>query len=87
MIVLFLIIFLFVAAGMVVLWASALPGGLTLDLGNGALYEFELVYALLAIVLLGGAMALIWSFVTGLVTLPARFSRSRKESKVRAANK
>lgn len=87
MIVLFLIIFLFVLAGLVVLWASGLPGGLTLDLGNGALYEFELVYALLAIVLLGGVMALIWSLVSGLVRFPGRFSRSRKAARTRAANK
>ena len=87
MIVLFLILILFVAAGFLVLWASGLPGGLTLDLGNGALYEFELVYALLGLVLLGGLMALLWSLVTGLVRFPSRWTKSRKASKTRAANK
>lgn len=87
MIILFLIILLIVIAGVFVMWASRLPGGLTLDLGNGTLYEFELVWALLAILLVGAAMALIWSLLTGLVTLPSRFSRSRRASKVKAANK
>ena len=58
MIILFLIILLIVIAGVFVMWASRLPGGLTLDLGNGTLYEFELVWALLAILLVGAAMAL-----------------------------
>ena len=87
MIILFLIILLIVIAGIFVMWASRLPGGLTLDLGNGTLYEFELVWALLAILLVGAAMALVWSLLTGLVTLPNRFSKSRKASKVKAANK
>lgn len=87
MIILFLIILLIVIAGVFVMWASRLPGGLMLDLGNGTLYEFELVWALLAILLVGAAMALIWSLLTGLVTLPSRFSRSRRASKVKAANK
>lgn len=87
MIILFLIVLLIVAAGFFVMWASRLPGGLTLDLGGGALYEFELVWALLAILLIGAAMALVWSLLTGLVTLPSRFSRSRKASKVKAANR
>ncbi len=87
MIILFLIILLIVIAGVFVMWASRLPGGLTIDLGNGTLYEFELVWALLAILLVGAAMALVWSLLTGLVTLPNRFSKSRKASKVKAANK
>ncbi|MEO0608046.1 MAG: hypothetical protein AAFY82_07425, partial [Pseudomonadota bacterium] len=61
MIILFLIILLIVLAGIFVMWASRLPGGLTLDLGNGTLYEFELVWALLAILLVGAAMALVWA--------------------------
>ena len=87
MIILFLIILLIVLAGIFVMWASRLPGGLTLDLGSGTVYEFEIVWALLAILLAGAAMALVWSLLTGLVTLPSRFSRSRKASKVKAANK
>lgn len=87
MIILFLIVLLIVLAGIFVLWASRLPGGLTLDLGNGTLYEFEIVWALLAILLIGAALALAWSLVTGLVTLPSRFSKSRRASKVKAANK
>lgn len=87
MIILFLIVVLIVLAGIFVLWASRWPGGLTLDLGNGTLYEFELVWALLAILLIGGLLALAWSLLTGLVTLPSRFSKSRKLSKTKAANK
>ncbi|MEM1088684.1 MAG: heme biosynthesis HemY N-terminal domain-containing protein, partial [Pseudomonadota bacterium] len=87
MIVLFFIIALICIAGVFVLWASRLPGGLTLDLGNGAVYEFEVVYAILAIILLGAGIALIWSFLTGLVTLPRKFSRSRKAAKIESANK
>ncbi|MEM8616498.1 MAG: heme biosynthesis HemY N-terminal domain-containing protein [Pseudomonadota bacterium] len=87
MIVLFLLILLVVVAGLFVLWASRLPGGLTIDLGNGAAYEFELVYALLAILLLGAAMALIWSMLSGLVRFPARFSRARRAARTKAANK
>ena len=87
MIILFLIFLLIVLAGIFVLWASRLPGGMTLDLGNGTLYEFELVWALLAILLVGAALALAWSLVTGLVTLPSRFGKSRRASKVKAANK
>ena len=87
MIILFLIVVLIVLAGIFVLWASRLPGGMTLDLGIGTLYEFELVWALLAILLVGAALALAWSLVTGLVTLPSRFGKSRRASKVKAANK
>ncbi|MDG1824710.1 MAG: heme biosynthesis HemY N-terminal domain-containing protein [Henriciella sp.] len=87
MIVLVLIILIFVLASLVVIWASRLPGGLTIDLGTGAVYEFELVFALLGIVLIGAVMALLWSLVTGMVTLPSRFSKSRKASKTKLANK
>lgn len=87
MIILFLIILLIVLAGIVVMWASGLPGGLTLDLGNGTLYEFELVWAMLAILLIGAVLVLTWSLLSGIVTLPSRFSKSRKASKTKAANK
>jgi len=87
MIFLFLIVLLIVLAGIFVMWASRLPGGLTLDLGNGTLYEFELVWALLAILLVGAALALVWSLLTGLVTLPSRFGKSRRATKTKAANK
>ena len=87
MIILFLIVLLIVAAGVFVMWASSWPGGLTLDLGNGTLYELELVWALLAVLLVGGALALVWSLLTGLVTLPHRFGKSRRASKTKAANK
>jgi len=56
-------------------------------MGTGSVYEFELVWALLAILLVGAAMALVWSLLTGLVTMPSRFSKSRKASKIKAANK
>ncbi len=87
MIVLFLIVVLIVIAGVAVLWASRLPGGLIIELGNGDTYTFELVWALLGLLLLGAAMALIWSMVTGLISFPRRFRKSRKASKVRDANK
>ncbi|MCF6329889.1 MAG: heme biosynthesis protein HemY, partial [Henriciella sp.] len=87
MIVLFLIILLIVLAGLVVLWASRLPGGLIIDLGTGATIEVELVFALLGLLLLGAAMAVVWSFFTGLIRFPTRFRKSRKASKVRDANR
>ncbi|MEM6653937.1 MAG: heme biosynthesis HemY N-terminal domain-containing protein [Pseudomonadota bacterium] len=87
MIILFLIILVIVLAGAFVMWASRLPGGLTLDLGNGTLYEFELVWALLAILLVGAVLALVWSMITGLVTLPRRFGKSRRAAKTKAANR
>lgn len=87
MIILFLIVLLIVLAGVFVLWASRLPGGLMLDLGNGTIYEFEIVWALLAILLVGAALALVWSLLTGLVTLPHRFTKSRRASKTKAANR
>ena len=86
MIVLFLILILFVMAGIMVLWASKLPGGLTLDLGTGTLYEFELVYALLALIFLGGGLALIWSMISGLIGLPSRLIKSRRQAQRLAAN-
>ena len=87
MIVLFLIVLLIVLAGLVVLWASRLPGGLVIDLGTGSTIEVELVFALLGLLLLGAAMAVVWSFFTGLIRFPTRFSKSRKASKVRDANR
>lgn len=87
MIVLFVVICLLVLTGFAVLWASRLPGELIIDLGAGAAYEIKLVVALLGLLLLGAAIAVIWSFVTGLMTFPARFSRSRRASRIRDANK
>ena len=87
MIVLFLLVLLIVLAGIAVLWASRLPGGLIVDFGNGTVAEFELVWAILGLLLLGAVMALVWSFVTGLIHLPSRYNKSRKASKTRDANK
>ena len=87
MIVLFVVIALLVLTGLFVLWASRLPGGLTIDFGTGAAYEIELVVALLGLLLLGAAIAVIWSFVTGLLSFPARFGKARRASKVRDANR
>lgn len=87
MIVLFVVILLLVLTGLAVLWASRLPGELIIDLGAGAAYEIKLVVALLGLLLLGAAIAVVWSFVTGLMTFPARFSRSRRAARVRDANK
>ncbi len=87
MIVLFLVIALIVAACIAAIWASRLPGGVTLDLGGGTTYEIELVYTVLAILVLGAIIAIVWSVLTGLVTLPSRFTRSRRASKTRDANR
>lgn len=87
MIILFLIILLIVVAGALILWAARLPGGLIVDLGNGVSYHFELVWALLALLLVGAAVALVWSLLTGIVRLPKRFSRSRKASRIKDANR
>lgn len=87
MIVLFVVIALLVLTGLFVLWASRLPGGLTIDFGTGAAYEIELVVALLGLLLLGAAIAVIWSFVTGLLSFPTRFGKARRASKVREANR
>ncbi|MEM9225273.1 MAG: heme biosynthesis HemY N-terminal domain-containing protein [Pseudomonadota bacterium] len=87
MIVLVLLIALIVLACIAAIWASRLPGGVIVDFGSGATYEIELVYAILAIALLGAAVAIVWSFLTGIVTLPRRFTRSRRAGKVRDANR
>lgn len=87
MIVLVLIILLIVIASIAVLWASRLPGGIAVDLGNGTIMQFELVWALLALLLLGALIALIWSMMIGLIRFPTRFSKTRKAGKVRDANR
>ncbi|WP_084420907.1 heme biosynthesis protein HemY [Henriciella litoralis] len=87
MIVLFLIICLIVIAGLAVLWASRLPGSVIISLGPDSAVELKLVVAILAVLLLGAAMAVIWGALTGLLKMPKRFSRSRQASKTRNANK
>ncbi|WP_300391497.1 heme biosynthesis HemY N-terminal domain-containing protein [Henriciella sp.] len=87
MIVLFLLIALIVLAGIAVLWASRLPGSVLITLGPETAIELKLVVAILAVLLLGAAMAMIWGAVTGLLKLPSRFTEARHESKVRKANK
>jgi HemY protein len=87
MIVLFLIIFLVVLAGLAVLWAARLPGSVVVTLGPETAIELKLVVAILAVVLLGAAMAVIWGALTGLLKLPSRFSRARATSRTRQANK
>lgn len=87
MILLFLIILLFVIAGAFVVWALGLPGGLTVDLGNGTLYDFEPIWGLLAILLVGVLLALAGSLLSGLITLPRRVGKSRRAAKTKAANR
>ena len=87
MIVLFLIIALIVLAGVAVLWASRLPGSVLITLGPETAIELKLVVAILAVLLLGAAMAVVWAALTGLIKLPGRFSEARHESKIRHANK
>ena len=64
MIVLFLVILLIVLAGVAVLWASRLPGSVLITLGPETAIELKLVVAILAVLLLGGAMAVIWGALT-----------------------
>ncbi|MDJ0922449.1 MAG: heme biosynthesis HemY N-terminal domain-containing protein [Henriciella sp.] len=86
--ILLLVIILVVALAIVlVMWASRLPGGLILDLGMGTTYELGPVAALLGLLLLSGAVILLWWFVSSTLSLPFRFSKSRKAAKVRNANK
>ena len=87
MIVLFLIICLIVIAGLAVLWASRLPGSVIISLGPDSAVELKLVVAILAVLLIGAAMAVIWGALTGLLKMPKRFSKSRQASKTRNANK
>lgn len=87
MIVLFLIILLIVLAGLGVLWAARLPGSVVISLGPDTVVELKLVVAILAVLLLGGALALAWGGLTGLLKLPSRFSRAREEARTRKANK
>ena len=87
MIVLFLVILLIVLAGVAVLWASRLPGSVLITLGPETAIELKLVVAILAILLLGGAMAVIWGALTGLIKMPRRFTEAREASKTRHANK
>ena len=87
MIILFLIIVLVVLAGLAVLWASRLPGSVLITLGPETAIELKLVVAILAVLLLGAAMAVIWGALTGLIKLPSRFSRARQSSKTRQANR
>jgi len=87
MIILFLIILLVIAIAIFIFWASQLPGGLTIDFGNGSILELEMVWVLLGLILLGGLIAIAWMLITGLITLPRRFSRKRKASKTSNANR
>ena len=87
MIILFLVILLIVLAGVAVLWASRLPGSVLINLGPETTIELKLVVAILAVLLLGAAMAVIWGALTGLLKMPSRFSKSREASRTRHANK
>lgn len=87
MIVLFLVILLIVLAGIAVLWAARLPGSVLITLGPETAIELKLVVAILAVLLLGAAMALVWAALTGLIKFPARFSRAREAARRRKANR
>ena len=87
MIVLFLVILLIVLAGLAVLWASRLPGSVLITLGPDTAIELKLVVAILAVLLAGAAMAVIWGALTGLLKLPSRLTEARHEARTRHANK
>ncbi|MEQ9316054.1 MAG: heme biosynthesis HemY N-terminal domain-containing protein, partial [Henriciella sp.] len=87
MIVLFLVILLIVLAGVAVLWASRLPGSVLISLGPETTIELKLVVAILAVLLIGAAMAVIWGALTGLLKLPSRFTKARENSRTKQANK
>ncbi len=87
MIVLFLVILLIVLAGLAVLWVARLPGSVLITLGPETAIELKLVVAVLAVLLIGGALALVWGALTGLIRMPSKFSRAREASKTRSANK
>lgn len=86
MIVLFLVICLVVLAGLAVLWASRLSGEVVVTLGPDTI-SVELVVAILGVILLGAIMAIVWAALAGLIKLPKRFTRARKNSRTRNANK
>lgn len=65
MIALFLVILLIVLAGIAVLWAARLPGSVVISLGPETAVELQLVVAILAVLLLGAAMAVLWGGLTG----------------------
>ena len=86
MIVLFLVICLIVLAGAGVLWASQLSGNVVITLGPDTI-SVELVVAILGVILLGAIMALVWAGLAGLIKLPKRFSRARRNSRTQKANR
>ena len=86
MIVLFLVICLIVLAGAGVLWASQLSGNVVITLGPETI-SVELVVAILGVILLGAIMALVWAGLAGLIKLPKRFSRARRNSRTQKANR
>ncbi len=87
MIILILFILLVIVIGIGFVFASKLPGGITIDLASAGSYELGVVPTILFLIAIGGAVALVWWLLASFVTLPKRFSRSRKASKVRDANR
>lgn len=87
MIVLILFMLLVLVIGIGFVLASKLPGGVTLDLAGAGSYELDAIPTILLLIALGGLVAIIWWFLASFVTLPKRFSKSRKASKIRDANR
>lgn len=87
MIIMILIILLIIVIGVAVLWASRLPGGISIDLGTAGIYELDAALAILLFIALGGLVALVWWLLTNFFTLPSRFGKKRRASKIRDANK
>ena len=67
------------------LFLNTLPGGITFDL-FGFEGSVNLAATVVAIVLLGALMALVWGMFSGLIRLPGKLGRSRRASKIKKAN-
>ena len=89
MIILFLIIFvvLIVLISVGMLWASDLPGGITIDWGSGDALILNAAYSILLVVAVALLSAAIVWIVVSLFSSPWRFKRARMSSRVKKANK
>ena len=82
-----LIVLLIALAALVVIWAGALPGGLTIDSGSGTAIEMNFAAAGIGLAVLGGLVALAWWLVASVFLLPGRFRTGRASRLARKANK
>ncbi len=85
MIRLFFIILLVAAGGVATFLLAKLPGSVTLD-AFGTQIQLPLVLSILLLLVLGGAVALVWGAFIGLWRLPGKIGKSRQMSRVKKAN-